>query len=210
MEVKEAIKAIKQMKFHGESAFLVKVLITYISALEQQLADAQERATNLESEVDNCPNKKHHLQPTNTVIYELKRLKQQLADEQARAASLCDFLNCWAREAGVDEASDPSENKQVVDRLWGRLSSELGELHYAKQQLATKTRECEALQKRAKSHNEHCNGSTYRFTIDLARKHKEAEFWKEQCRGAFCDGSSMAYVNKKIANLEAQLKENKP
>lgn len=67
--------------------------------------------------------------------HEIAALRSALADAESREASLCDLLNSWARESGVQEASRTEDAKAVADRLWAKHSGAL----------ADKTRECEGL-----------------------------------------------------------------
>ena len=58
-------------------------------------------------------------------------LEATLAEGEGREASLCDLLNSWARESGVQEAARPEEAKGVADRLrmcWVAKVAELKEL----------------------------------------------------------------------------------
>src|SRR3990167_4794881 len=57
----------------------------------------------------------------------------QLAALECERASLCDFLNSWARECQIPEAERPEEIKALVDRLWVRfaaLEAEVGRLKF--------------------------------------------------------------------------------
>jgi len=47
----------------------------------------------------------------------------QIAALKSREASLCDFLNSWAREARVEEAERPEEVKALDNRLWVRFAA---------------------------------------------------------------------------------------
>ena len=47
----------------------------------------------------------------------------QLAALECERASLCDFLNSWARECQIPEAERPEEIKALVDRLWVRFAA---------------------------------------------------------------------------------------
>lgn len=46
-------------------------------------------------------------------------------DRDSLLASATDLLNSWAREMAVKEAHDESEIKEVIDRLWNELSTEM-------------------------------------------------------------------------------------
>jgi hypothetical protein len=52
------------------------------------------------------------------------RVAKLKAENDIELASLCDFVNMWAREANVEQcaAISPSAIKSVIDRLWSRFS----------------------------------------------------------------------------------------
>ena len=56
------------------------------------------------------------------------RCQAEIDELESREASVADKLNSWARETGVEEARTPADCRELVDRLWSRLSAEINHL----------------------------------------------------------------------------------
>lgn len=57
-------------------------------------------------------------QTSANAIMERDALRAALAKKEEELSRAADIANCWAREAGIEEAHDPKNTWNLIERLW--------------------------------------------------------------------------------------------